>query len=94
MEMQKVVSGNIAEVGFEITDKEKETGSLYVKFKSGTTYRYKEVTAEVVQDFVTAESIGKFFGSEIKDKYETFKLVKPDPIEGQEWDGKFTEVKV
>ena len=95
MEMREVVSGNIAAVGFDETRREVEDafGNLDVKFKSGSTYRYKEVPQIVYELFLSAESLGKFFAAEIKPIYkECFKLVKVvDPVTNVET---ITEVRV
>lgn len=82
MDMKEVVSGNIAAVGYEVTEEQKEpegtfeAGNLDIKFKSGTTYRYKKVPRDTEQEFMEAESKGKYFASEIKPHFECFKLVK------------------
>ena len=98
MEMVKVVSGNIAEIGYEITEFHVEDtvpniGDLYIKFKSGTTYKYKSVPDGIWDLFREAESLGKYFAAEIKPVYkEVYKLV---PIENaKEGEAKFTEVRV
>jgi hypothetical protein len=41
---------------------------------SGSTYDYAGVSAETAADFLKAESIGKFFGAQIKGKFEYRKL--------------------
>lgn len=44
-------------------------GVLTVKFKGGATWRYYAVPQEVVEDMLTAESIGRYFSQEIKSVY-------------------------
>lgn len=52
-----------------------DTKELEVTFKSnGAQYRYDGVPEDVVNDFFNAESAGKFFIKNIKDKYETTRL--------------------
>jgi hypothetical protein len=45
-------------------------GNLYVRLKSGKFYQYENVPYEVYEDFIDADSLGKFFGDHIKDQYE------------------------
>ncbi len=47
---------------------------LLIAFKSGGTYAYEDVEQPVVAGFVNASSKGKFFQSDIKDRYTTSKL--------------------
>ena len=54
-----VESSNIQAVYFN------EEG-LYVKFHNGGVYNYPDVTDTLYNDFVTAESLGKFFHKNIK----------------------------
>lgn len=42
---------------------------LNVTFQSGRTYQFKEVPETVAQGFTTAESAGKYFNTEIKNKF-------------------------
>ena len=47
---------------------------LLIAFKSGGTYAYENVPQSVSIDFGIAPSKGKFFQSDIKDRYATTKL--------------------
>ena len=47
---------------------------LLIAFKSGGTYAYEGVPNVVEMDFVKASSKGKFFQTDIKDKYVATKL--------------------
>lgn len=51
-----------------------EKSVLLIAFKSGGTYAYENVPNVVEIDFAKASSKGKFFQSDIKDKYPTTKL--------------------
>lgn len=51
-----------------------EHGDLFIKFKSGGTYVYKNVNSDIVEKFECSESKGKFFFSEIKNAYEWEKI--------------------
>jgi hypothetical protein len=48
-------------------------GKLYVKFLNGARYSYSGVPIEVFNDFMAAESAGKFFLTKIKNQYPTTK---------------------
>lgn len=47
----------------------KATGTLFVKFKNGSTYRYDSVTTDAYNGFVGAESKGKYFSANIRNKF-------------------------
>jgi hypothetical protein len=44
-------------------------GRLVVYFRGGRAYTYKDVPSEVAKGLDTAESAGKFFHANIRDKY-------------------------
>ena len=48
--------------------------TLRVVFKSGGCYEYSDVPPEVITAWVAADSVGKFFCSQIKDKYNFYKV--------------------
>jgi len=60
MEMFKVVSSNIAEVGY---DKEEEI--LRILFKNGSLYEYEGVPVSEYYGLLEAESVGKYFNQNI-----------------------------
>ena len=64
MERQMVVSGNLAEVGY---DPDLET--LEIMFRNGRVYQYYNVPAFMNERLMTADSLGKFFNAEIKGHY-------------------------
>ncbi len=41
-----------------------ENDTLFVRLKSGRFYEYENVPESVYQDFINADSLGKFFGDE------------------------------
>jgi hypothetical protein len=47
----------------------REQGDLAVKLKSGQTYIYRSVGQQIVDDFAAAPSKGKYFGSNIRNKF-------------------------
>lgn len=60
--MENVTSSTIKAVGYEGKD-------LLVQFVSGTVYRYKDVPKKVYEEFLSAESKGKFLNENVKVKY-------------------------
>jgi hypothetical protein len=70
IDLTPVQSSQIAALGHDPV-----TNTLRVQFQgSGSTYDYAGVSAETAADFLKAESIGKFFGAQIKGKFEYRKL--------------------
>lgn len=49
-------------------------GDLTIEFKGGQRYKYENVSLEEFDNFVNAESGGKYFSAEIRGKYETEKI--------------------
>lgn len=69
-EMQYVDSSNIEAIGYDRDNRE-----LHVRFlKSGETYVYYNVDEWVYQEFLQADSKGKYLNTNIKDRYECSKL--------------------
>lgn len=67
-----VESSNLSRVAF-LDDP--ENGTLYVEFSPGRIYQYAEVPADLYQELLDAESAGKFFSSQIRDEYDTTRLI-------------------
>lgn len=63
--MQPVRSSQIKAIGFDAATKK-----LAVQFNNGNVYQYADVPPETFTQMATAESIGKFFGANIKGKFE------------------------
>lgn len=55
--------------------------SIYVRFNSGVIYRYLNVNHRVFNDFLEADSIGKFFNQKIRNSY-LWKEVKEKDLIG------------
>ena len=53
-----------------IDDVEWEDGKLLVTFKDGSVYEYSDVPIGVYQELLGAESIGKFFYTEIRNRFD------------------------
>ena len=71
-------------------------GDLFLQFKNGTIYKYKDVPFVLEENLSNADSFGKYFLANIKDKFVTEKVEFPKP----DWDyipimegGKFPKVK-
>ena len=62
---QSVVSSQLKEVEYDT-----ETSILTVTFTQGRMYEYKDVPADVFRKLIEAESIGSYFISQIKNKYQ------------------------
>ena len=69
MELTPVKSSTVAKVGYNA-----ETSELHVEFSSGAQYRYVAVEKGVYESMLSAESVGKFLNSNIKEKYEFQKI--------------------
>ena len=67
--MKAVKSSNISHIGFE-------NGTLKVRFSSGSEYHYADVPAHLHNEFMSAESKGKYFAQHIKGKFEHKKQEK------------------
>ena len=64
-EMKNVDSSNIAAIGYD-----HELSELFVQYKNGMTYKYKEVPTNIYERFLKAESKGKFMNEEVKPFYD------------------------
>lgn len=62
MLFQSVTSSNIKAVAHDGED-------LYIQFNYGGTYRYDSVPRSVFDALLVAESVGKFFHTDIKPNY-------------------------
>lgn len=61
-------SSTVKEVAFQTFSG--DFGSLHIRFKSGTTYEYLGVEKEIFQGLCEAQSPGKYFHNNIKQRYE------------------------
>ena len=51
-------------------------GNLILTFKdNGEVYEYSDVPSTILQEMLVSESVGKYFHSNIKDQYDTYKEV-------------------
>jgi hypothetical protein len=65
----KVESSNIAEVGYD-----EDSKTLVVLFNNGRLYSYDEVPKKVYDDFLVAQSKGKYFIANVRGKYDYRKI--------------------
>ena len=65
MNRESVKSSNIASVGYD-----PEKSILEVEFTNGGLYRYADVPAKVHEELVGADSVGKYFGSHVRNSYK------------------------
>lgn len=76
---KKIESSNLSALTYD-SDNE----NLIVEFTSGGRYQYKKVPLQIVNDFLGAESKGKFFHNNIKIKYEYEKIASRDEQEKED----------
>ena len=70
MNLIKVESSNIDSIGYNSSQE------LFVKYKGGNIYKYKDVPNKLVEDLMKAESKGKYMNSIIKNNYKYEKVDK------------------
>lgn len=71
MTRQKVESSQIESIGYEA-----ETRKLEIEFTTGSVYVYDNVGPELHAGLMKADSIGKFFGMNIKNRTEKYPYTK------------------
>lgn len=69
MDRIKVSSSNIVSVGYD-----DDTSTLEVEFKSGSVYQLKKVPYDIYSDFLKSPSLGRFFNSRIRPKFQSEKV--------------------
>ncbi|MDP3881101.1 MAG: KTSC domain-containing protein [bacterium] len=69
MEREIIQSSDIRSVGYD-----DETSILEVEFKSGNVYQYVNVPEHVYDELMKSESKGRYFNSEIRDRYPNSKI--------------------
>lgn len=63
-QLSPVDSSSIAAIGYDATEQ-----TLWVRFITGATYRYRDVPAATYEQFTRAESKGRYFNSEIRNAF-------------------------
>lgn len=78
MNLIPVNSSDIDAIAYELKNPRtigyKAHDHLIIKFKSGGLYAYLDVPQSKFDSLSRAESKGKFFNTEIKNKYKDFKI--------------------
>jgi len=69
MERKAVESSNLASVGY---DEHEEI--LEIEFQHGGVYQYFDVPKKVYEELMNAESHGKYFSANIRNKYHYEKI--------------------
>jgi hypothetical protein len=69
MERTPVNSSNIAAIGYD-----SESGVLEVEFTNGTVYSYSGVPMGEYDGLLSADSKGKYFNANIKNRYSFVKI--------------------
>jgi hypothetical protein len=77
MDRREVESSQLKSVGYDA-----EKRILEIEFKGGGVYQYFDVPAETHKALMEAESMGKYFGKEIRSKFKFAKLPPPEKAEG------------
>ena len=70
MERVKVESSQVSSIGYQ-------DGILEVEFNTGSIYEYRNVPQEHFKNLLNCDSVGKLFGSLIKNVYEFRKIQEP-----------------
>ncbi len=65
----EVESSNIAAIAYTAGDPESSAGTLFIRFRTGTEYSYKDFPNQLAEDFFQADSVGKFFHANIRSQY-------------------------
>lgn len=66
----KKPSSNVDFIGYD------ENTQVFIQFKNGGAYLYKDIQKETVEKALESESIGKFIRAEITGKFPSVKLGK------------------
>lgn len=68
-----VTSSNVKAIGYD-------NGALFVEFHGSGTYRYDKVPRELFDEFLAAESAGRFFAANVRGKFGHAPVpVEPEP---------------
>lgn len=70
--MHAVQSTNVQAIGHSGTD-------LFVTFKSGGTYRYRDVPADILSKAREAKSIGSFLHAHVRGKFAAERIEETKP---------------
>ena len=54
-----------------------EDNTLIVQFKSDTVWAYYNISQEIYETFITSESMGNFFNKNIRNFFDSHKIINP-----------------
>jgi hypothetical protein len=74
-EWYPVISSNIRQVAW--VEEREDVGTLWVEFKGERRYRYRLVPRAVYEELIEAESVGTYFGGEIREVYGCERVDNP-----------------
>jgi hypothetical protein len=66
MKRQQLESSNIADAGYDA-----DSGAMEITFRNGRRYRYCDVPQNLFDEFMRADSAGRFFASMIRGSFES-----------------------
>lgn len=85
-------SSNVEAIGYN-NDPDGVGGDIYVKFKSGGTYRYLGVPHGVYRNFCAAESKGTYLNQKLKSRFISEKVTEGEVDFAFVPEGKFRKKK-
>jgi hypothetical protein len=71
MKRAAVTSRSLRSLGYEPDEQ-----ALEVEFHNGSIYRYEQVPAEVVQELLEADSLGRHFNQVFKPQHYSYRRLK------------------
>lgn len=69
IELNPVESSNIAAVGYDEASR-----TMRVEFKNGSQYDYPDVDQVLVDEFLDADSVGRYFQQNIRNSFQGLKV--------------------
>ena len=69
MNRTPVVSSNVAYVGYD-----EDSSTLEIEFNNGTVYQYFDVSKNIYDGLIGADSVGSYLASYIKGRYRYSKV--------------------
>jgi KTSC domain-containing protein len=72
--MQPVKSGMLTRVGYDPA-----SGTLAVEYSNGGLYHYAGIPPDLVSELLAAESVGKYFLTNIRNAGFTATRIEPEP---------------
>lgn len=66
--LTEIESSNIQRIGYS-------NSNLYIEYKSGSLYEYKDVPEQLYEGLKNAESKGKFINTQIKNQFNYNRII-------------------